>query len=136
MTIRPLVVGSLLAFITVSANARAFSEQEVRYSKQYQDCQASGEAKSTGDILDCIGAEQQRQEKMLNDVYRAVQSRLAGRAKVKLRNAQREWIKRREAMARKAADELGGGTASSVVFADVFLQETVRRIAWLQSYKG
>ncbi len=71
----------------------AFAE-DIGLSKQYSTCmdKAGG---ITANMLDCIGAETQRQDARLNRAYKDVMAQLSAARKKQLQEAQRAWIRYR-----------------------------------------
>ena len=74
-------------------------------------------------MLQCLGAETDRQDEVLNRNYEAALSADPGRADA-LRAAQRAWLKRREG---KCRVDLDGGSAAVVEASDCNLTETASR---------
>ncbi len=63
------------------------------------------------DMLDCIAAENLRQDGKLNDVYKALMATLAGERKKQLQEAQRLWIRYTDANCGFYYDPEGGSAA-------------------------
>jgi uncharacterized protein YecT (DUF1311 family) len=128
-----LFVASLIAAAPLIAQSNA--EVERRYSKEYVRCTDSPEGESTYGMLECIGNEHKKQDAALNATYKKVMARLKPARQKTLRQLQRDWIKRRDAIASESAAEWEGGTGASVAYTSSLLQETVRRTIWLERYR-
>ena len=62
-------------------------------------------------MLDCMGAEAERQDKRLNDVYKKLMNELKPARKKELQEVQRLWIKYTEANCNFYLDPDGGTAA-------------------------
>jgi len=84
------------AFLAI-ASAQAFGQEKDLLSAEYSKCieQSGG---TDPRMLDCIGAEGERQDKRLNDVYKTLMNKLKPERKRELQEAQRLWIKYTEAL--------------------------------------
>src|SRR5437868_4258893 len=90
-------VACFLVGLSVSATAggaKSKGQVESRYSRDYRQCMATGEAANgiTGAIMDCNGAEIYRQDARLNQAYNMVMMRLGASQKATLRAFERSWI--------------------------------------------
>jgi uncharacterized protein YecT (DUF1311 family) len=128
-----LFVSGLVAATPLIAQSNA--EVERRYGKDYVRCMESPGGVSTYGMLECIGEEHKKQDAALNATYKKVMARLTPARQKKLRQLQRDWIKRRDAIASESAAEWEGGTGASVAYTSALLQETVRRTIWLERYR-
>ncbi len=110
----------------------AFAE-DVGLSKQYSTCmdKAGG---ITANMLDCIGAETQRQDARLNRAYKDVMAQLSAARKKQLQEAQRAWIRYRDANCGFYADP-DGGTLATVNGNDCFMSATAARAKELEGFK-
>lgn len=80
------------------------------FSKQFTACMdKSGGV--TQDIVECIGAETQRQDLRLNKSYRALMVTLSPERKKQLQETQRAWIKFRDSNCNFYFDPDGGSIA-------------------------
>ena len=71
--------------------------------------------------------------KMLNDTYKAVMDSMVSDAqKIKLRDAEREWIKRTATKCNAAGKESAGGSAEPLMIDDCYIQETETRTLYLR----
>lgn len=108
------------------------TETERRKSSAFSDCmEASGGV--TVEMRDCSSAEYERQDNALNAEYkRAMASLPAEATQNMLRMQQRAWLKSRnsscDAKARKES-----GTLSLAIADGCYLDEVIRRTAWLES---
>jgi uncharacterized protein YecT (DUF1311 family) len=80
----------------------------------------------TADMLECTSAEKGRQEARLNENYNKLMSKLSAKRKRMLREAQRAWIKFRDANCSLYFDP-DGGTAAVLAGNGCFLQATADR---------
>jgi uncharacterized protein YecT (DUF1311 family) len=97
-------------------------------TKQYLDCmERSGGI--TADMLECINKETARQDTVLNDKYKRLMSRVSNERQKLLLEAQRAWIKFRDANCSFYAE---GGSIAQVAANDCFLQATVDRAKELE----
>lgn len=90
-------------------------------------------AVSTVDMRDCSAAEYRRLDRRLNQVYRDRMTRLAAPARIRLRDAQRGWLRVRFD---HCSDGATGGTADLLNSDGCVQREVIRRIAWLERYRG
>lgn len=118
------------------ALAQTKAEVEAAYSPSFNHCMESGDAAQgiTSGIMDCNGTENTLQNARLNQAYKTVMARLSAPQQAKLRTSERDWIKRRDARCREAADEAGGGSASGIIYSSCFLDETIKRTLWLKAF--
>ena len=87
----------------------------------------------TMNMLDCMGSEAEQQDARLNENYKAAMQALTPAQQTQLRDAQRLWIKFRDADC-ALLGSLTGGTIDSVNSASCFLDMTQKRaddLAWL-----
>ncbi len=130
---------SIMVLVTIAsacpAAAQTRPQIDAAYSPEFDHCMKSGDAARgvTVGIMDCTGAENILQDARLNQTYRDAMARRDARGKTALRAVQRDWIKRRDATCRNAADAAGGGSASGIVYSSCFLDETIRRTLWLKN---
>ena len=118
-----------IADTTLSAGAQATDDG---YSTTYSACMdESGGV--TMNMLDCMGSEAEQQDARLNENYKAAMQALTPAQQTQLRDAQRLWIKFRDADC-ALLGSLTGGTIDSVNSASCFLDMTKKRaddLAWL-----
>ena len=100
--------------------------------KQYTDCldKANG---VTSEMLNCIGTETKYQDDRLNKAYKALMPLLSEARKKELQEAQRLWIKYRDANSHFYADP-DGGTMAVVFSNDTFLTMTAERASELEEF--
>nr|WP_294851624.1 lysozyme inhibitor LprI family protein [uncultured Sphingomonas sp.] len=123
--------------LTQAQIARMTPDQLGKYfTPAYQKCMDSVEAKQgvTSAMMDCLGAEEQRQEAALNATYQRVMARQTAPDKVKLRKMQRAWLAQRDPICTRRLVDMAG-TAATLMHSDCALQETVRRTLWLKAYR-
>ncbi len=123
------VVITILCLMNVSAQ----DEKDAGLSREYNACMdKSGGV--TANMLDCIGAETKRQNGRLNRVYKAVMAQLDGAGGMRLQEAQRAWIKFRDANVDFYRDP-NGGTAATLAGADRYLMMTAQRASEMENFK-
>ncbi len=111
-----------IAVTTLGAGAQAADDG---YSTTYSACmdQSGG---VTMNMLDCMGSETEQQDARLNQNYKAAMQALTPSQQTQLRDAQRLWIKFRDADC-ALLGSLTGGTIDSVNSASCFLDMTKKR---------
>ena len=100
----------LMAFFAI-ASAQAFGQETDLLSAEYSKCIEQSGGTDPG-MLDCIGAEAERQDKRLNDVYKKLMNELKPERKRELQEAQRLWIKYIEVNCNFYLDPDGGTAAT------------------------
>lgn len=118
------------------ASFRISDAEGDRYlSAAWQTC--LDRAVSTADMRDCSAREYVRLDRRLNQVYRATMARLTPPARIRLRDAQRAWLRVRFDDCERDLQQNGtGGTADLLNNDGCIQREVIRRIAWLERYRG
>ena len=106
---------------------------DVKQSPQHAACMGKSGG-VTVEMLDCIGAETKVQDTRLNQAYKELMATLAPARKKQLQEAQRAWIKFRDANCGFYADP-DGGTMATVSASDCFMSMTTDRAKELQNLK-
>ena len=118
-----------IAVTTLSAGAQAADDG---YSPTYSTCMdESGGV--TMNMLDCLGSETEQQDARLNQNYKAAMQALTPEQQTQLRDAQRLWIKFRDADC-ALLGSLTGGSIDRINSASCFLDMTKQRaddLAWI-----
>jgi len=132
-----IVVAFGLTAASISV-AQTTDQIMARRTKYFRQCMKTGDAALgvTGGILECNSKETARQNARLNQLYTAIMARSNPRQKAKLRTLERRWIVERGAYCQREADADGGGSLATIVYSYCFLDETIKRTIWLESYKG
>ncbi|HEX5931004.1 MAG TPA: lysozyme inhibitor LprI family protein [Methyloceanibacter sp.] len=99
----------LLTACLAVASAPAFAQQQ-DLSAEYAKCIEQSGGTDPG-MLDCMGAEEKRQDKRLNDAYKKLMGELNPERKKELQEAQRLWLKYVEANCNFDLDPDGGTAA-------------------------
>jgi len=129
-----LLVAIAVVFIGCLMKVSAQDEKAIGLSREYEGCMdKSGGV--TASMLDCIGAETKRQDARLNKVYKDVIAQMDEGGKKRLLEAQRAWIKFRDADVDLYRDP-NGGTAATLAGADRYLMMTAQRAAELEKFKN
>jgi uncharacterized protein YecT (DUF1311 family) len=124
--------GAVLMAVALAAPAWAAGD-EPEYSKAYDGCMAQSSG-ITVTMRDCISAEQGRQDKQLDAVYRELSAKSDRHARAALVQAERAWVAFRKAQCVYAGEQEFGGTLGPVLIASCFLETTARRLQDLRKY--
>ena len=117
-----------------SVLAQTQAQIEKRYTRDYSQCMdASGGV--TSEMMDCGGAEIDRQDARLNQAYVMVMHSLPPAKKTTLRTLQRSWIKQRDARCQARIRD-NDGTEANLIYSGCILDETIKRTIFLENYKG
>jgi len=81
----------LMAFFAMTS-VQAFGQDKDLLTAEYAKCIEQSGGTDPG-MLDCMGAEAQRQDKRLNDAYKKLMNELKPERRKELQEAQRLWIK-------------------------------------------
>ena len=124
---------SFIAGLVALCLSQIASAEDVGLTKLFSACMdKSGGV--TVDMLDCISAETKRQDDRLNKAYKEVMAQLSPARKKQLQDAQRAWIKYRDANCNFYADP-DGGTMATVNANDCFMSATEARAKELEGFK-
>lgn len=124
---------SLCAALTVMAVPYAANAHDTGLSKQHMVCLDKSGGTTAG-MINCITAETKRQDAQLNNAYKALMSELSALRKAQLQEAQRAWIKYRDANCGFYYDP-DGGTLATVSANDCVMSATANRARELESFK-
>jgi uncharacterized protein YecT (DUF1311 family) len=131
---------SLVAFcpaVILLAALPTSAATEAQRSSTYRQCIATGDAAEgvTVAIHNCLADEWAKQDAALNTAYKVRVAVLPSARKVALRDAQRRWIKRRDAICQKAAAPDGDGTIVPLIIDDCHIDQTIDRTAIINGFK-
>jgi uncharacterized protein YecT (DUF1311 family) len=100
----------MVALIAVVLATSAAAAADREFSKEFDACmdKAGG---VTPAMIDCISAEQKRQDALLNENYRKLMASLSTKRKQALQEAERAWIKFRDTNCDFYYDPDGGSAA-------------------------
>lgn len=84
----------------------------------------------TVEMKDCLTAEDERIEALLNTTYQQTMQAMNERQKTLLRDSQRAWLKYREGSCDTMMSVLEGNSAS-LITTSWRLEMTARRVSWL-----
>jgi uncharacterized protein YecT (DUF1311 family) len=115
-------------FLTTSSGVLVASETDM--SKQYTTCMAKANG-ANPDMIDCIMAEAKQQDARLNENYKRLMSKLSEERKKTLLEAQRAWIRFRDANC-AFWDDPAGGQSAAVTAKECFLTMTADRASELE----
>ena len=120
----------LIAFaLLLSTSPLIAADNEM--SGEYKACMERSNG-VTGEMLDCMGAEFTRQDARLNENYKKLMAKLSGKRKEALLEAQRAWIKFRDANCNFYYDP-EGGSAAHLAGTDCNLNATANRATELRN---
>ena len=100
----------------------------ITYSERYQACSERAEGSYTH-ILACQGEELALQEARLNRAYSALMRRHTPGERKLFRASERKWLRAREM---KCGLPQSAGTSDLVDSRECHLDDTIRRIGWLE----
>jgi uncharacterized protein YecT (DUF1311 family) len=86
----------------------------------------------TSSMRECIGAEYQRVDVLLNASYKRALAGLSKASQAKLRGEERSWLKTRLDQCERDFEEDKGGTIWLIDMDNCALQELIRRTLWLE----
>ena len=90
------MVVTLILFAIAHPASADFIYYSKDFSKEYSNCMENSSANSPT-MRNCVSAETVRQDIRLNKAYKKIMEQISGDRKEQLRNAQRYWIKFRDA---------------------------------------
>jgi uncharacterized protein YecT (DUF1311 family) len=111
----------------------ALAEDDVGLSKKFSRCMDSAGGTTAG-MVDCISTEAKQQDVRLNKAYKDLMATLSPERKKQLQEAQRAWIKFRDANCDFYYDP-DGGSLARVSANDCVMSSTARRAKELESLK-
>lgn len=126
-------LSSLCAALTIIAVPHAAGAHDAGLSKQHAACMGNSGGTTVG-MIDCITAETKRQDAQLNKAYKALMAELSASRKTQLQEAQRAWIKYRDANCGFYYDP-DGGTLAAVNANDCVMSATANRARELEGFK-
>jgi len=121
---------AVIGIVIASFSAHA---AEPAVSKQYSACMDKSGGVTMG-MIECITAENQRQDVRLNKAYKVLMADLTPARKTQLLEAQRAWIKFRDANCSFYLDP-DGGTMARVSANDCVMTTTASRAVELEQFK-
>lgn len=123
------------AAIIEPVSAQTKSQIERRHTPALKRCiEASGYGDAA--MTECYNIELSVQDGRLNQAYKMVMQRLPAARKTALRNKERAWIKRRDAVCQRHAAPEAGGTMYDVMLSSCLVDENIKRTIALENYKG
>ena len=127
------IAGFLFTALVVAGVPCVGSANETGLSKQYATCMDKAGGTTFG-MIECISTEGQRQDAQLNKAYKALMAELPPPRRAQLLEAQRAWIKYRDANCAFYYDP-DGGTLARVNANSCMLTATADRAHELESFK-
>lgn len=133
-----LTVAALALWQTTALHAEPTPPRaEPRLSPAFGKCIKSTRG-VTDAMRDCTAQEYERLDRELNETWRVTMARVPDdRARSRLRQLQREWIKTRwaECDQQVAQSGMGGGTGGLLIYDNCQLEVIARRLSWLEAYR-
>ena len=123
--------GTILIVLGLVSNTPPLAAADSDMSQEYLSCMDKSNG-NTAAMTDCISAETARQDARLNENYKRLISKVSTKRKNTLLEAQRAWVKFRDANCRFYSDP-EGGTAALLDGRDCFLQATANRAKELKN---
>lgn len=120
--------------VLACAPLAASAQDKNELTKLYATCMDKTGSTTEG-MIGCIGAELKRQDTRLNTAYKAVMADLSPARKTQLQEAQRAWIKFRDANCAFYFDPEGGSLAR-VSANDCMMSSTAARARELEGFKS
>ncbi len=117
------------------ALTQADPEITARMSRAYRGCIAAA-GRAPARRLACLTAETQRQDDLLNVVYRRIRTASRPAARTDLRDTQRAWIRLRNDYCATERARARDETRAAIAFQDCYLTETVERTIWLENQEN
>ena len=105
------------------------STQNSLLSAEYAQCMEKSGGVTVA-MQDCLTAEDERVEALLNTTYQQTMQAMNERQKTLLRDSQRAWLKYREGSCDTMMSVLGG-TSAGLITTGWRLEMTARRVSWL-----
>ena len=107
---------------------------DVDLTPQYSSCMEKADG-VTSNMIDCIGTETKLQDTRLNKAYKEVIGQLSPSRKKELQDAQRSWIKYKDANCNFYADP-DGGSMAILNSNDCFMMSTASRAKEIEGFKN
>ena len=104
------------------------------YTPAYNACAHAPDNGGTFQQAQCMSAEDDRQDRALQAVWRRLMARMDVPSREALRIRQRAWIKAREVASQGIADDFVNSTRA-LVWASSYADETIRRTIWLEKLR-
>ncbi len=120
------------AALVLACSAWAAHAQGAALSPQHAACMRQSGDTTVG-MIDCIGAETQRQDRRLNQAYKAAMALQSPERKKQLQAAQRAWIQFRDANCAFYFDP-DGGSLARVSANDCVMTSTAQRAQELEGF--
>jgi uncharacterized protein YecT (DUF1311 family) len=136
LTLNKLIwISGIVAALTAAVpTVAADTAVQKRYSRDYDRCMSKSDG-VTAAIMDCNGAEIDRQDARLNQAYKMVMNRLDALQKQSLRSSERQWIVSRDKTCQADMRDEEGGSLAAIIYSNCILNATIRRTMWLEAYR-
>ena len=121
----------LVICLAILWNPQLLAAADANTTKEFSACMEQSQG-VTPKMFDCLGNELDRQNARLNDNYKKLISKLSPNRKKMLRDAQRAWIKFREANCDFYFDR-DGGSAARIAASDCSVTTTAARARELKN---
>jgi uncharacterized protein YecT (DUF1311 family) len=121
-----------VTFVLCAGSTFAKDGEDRLDTPTYKKCMESAGGVTVA-MRECTADELVRQDKMLNDTYKVVMGSMVSNAqKIRLRDAEREWLKHTKKKCDAAGAAFGNGTAGPLAIDDCYLSETETRMLYLR----
>jgi uncharacterized protein YecT (DUF1311 family) len=127
---RSIAMGLAAGSALLLAASTVLAASETEMSDEYSSCVDKANA-ATPALIDCALAETKRQDARLNENYKKLMSKLTDERKNALLEAQRAWIKFRDANC-AFWDDPSGGQSAAVTAKECILTMTADRASELE----
>lgn len=111
--------------LTALASSNLYAQEASLLSPKFSACMDKTEG-TTNDMLNCVGEETKYQDSLLNKNYKTVIAQLSLDRQKQLKEAQRLWVKYRDANCNFYVDP-EGGTMAVLNSASCFMETTAQR---------
>lgn len=131
---RILLLAAALTALAQPASAQRHAALQPRAS--WQQC-IDGSNGGDAPMMACNEAEYAFQDGRLNRLYTWWMARLAPAQRTRLRAAQRQWLRTRDAKCARESEawQKGGGTLERLSVSTCALRVLVERVDWLEQYR-
>ena len=130
-----LTIFTTLTVLVLAPTLAVAAPQQVerRYTSALKRCIENSGYGDAG-MTECYDIELSVQDGRLNQAYKMVMQRLPAARKTALKNEERAWIKRRDAICQRHAAPEAGGTMYDVMLSSCLVDETIKRVIVLENY--
>lgn len=121
-----------VAFALICAQIQCFANDDAG-TKEFKMCLDKADG-VTSSMLNCIGDEHKRQDNRLNKAYKKLITAASSDERKLLQDAQRAWIKFRDADCNFQSASEAGGTLGQVIYSGCINDMTTKRAYELEKF--